>query len=126
MGESMFFGSTPNIFENARRLRNELTPSEIICWGLLKQHFSEYKFRRQHPLSQYIADFYCHKLKLVIEIDGRIHLSREVRDNDKIRDKFMQSLGLKVIRLTNDEVCENGEDVVRKLKAIIQTLHETV
>lgn len=123
MEKRMFFGSTPNIFENAKRLRNELTPSEIICWSLLKQHFSEYKFRRQHPLAQYIADFYCHKLKLVIEIDGGIHLTREARENDEIRDEFMRSLGLKVIRFSNDEVCKNGQDVVTKLKAFIDSLN---
>ena len=127
MGESMFFGSTPNIFENAKRLRNELTPSEIIFWGLLKQYFSEYKFRRQHPLAQYIADFYCHKLKLVVEIDGYIHLSEEAKDMDKARDEYMTSLGLKVIRFTNDEVCKNADEVVKNLKAVIENLNrETI
>ena len=68
MGESMFYGSSPIIFANAKRLRNELTASEVIFWGLLKQHFPNYRFKRQHPISQYVADFYCHKLKLVIEL----------------------------------------------------------
>ena len=119
MGENMFYGSSPIIFANARKLRNELTDSEVIFWQLLKQHFPNYRFKRQHPVSQYIADFYCHKLKLIIEIDGGIHLSDEVRNNDKLRDEFMQSLGLKIIRFTNDEVCKNGELAVEKLKEII-------
>ena len=119
MGENMFYGSSPIIFANARKLRNELTDSEVIFWLLLKQHFPNYRFKRQHPVSQYIADFYCHKLKLIIEIDGGIHLSDEVRNNDKLRDEFMQSLGLKIIRFTNDEVCKNGELAVEKLKEII-------
>ena len=119
MGESMFYGSSPVIFENAKKLRNEPTASEVIFWSLLKQHFPDYRFKRQHPVSQYIADFYCHKLKLVIEIDGGIHLSAEIKNNDKIREQFMQSLGLKIKRFTNEEVCERGECVVEKLKELI-------
>lgn len=69
MKEGMFYGSSPIIFENAKKLRNDPTGSEIIFWGLLKQHFKDSRFKRQHPVSNYIADFYCHKLKLVIEID---------------------------------------------------------
>lgn len=119
----MFYGSTPIIFANARKLRNELTGSEVIFWSILKQYFSNYKFRRQHPISQYIADFYCHKLKLVVEIDGGIHLSNEVKNNDKIRDDFMESLGLNIIRFTNDDICKNGEIVAQKLKEFIELLN---
>ena len=119
---SMFYGSSPIIFENAKRLRNQLTPSELVFWNLLKQHFPNYRFKRQHPISQYIADFYCHKLKLVIEIDGGIHLSEEAKSNDRARDEFMQSLSLKIIRFTNDEVCKNGEIVVKKLRDLIETI----
>ena len=122
MKESMFYGSSPIIFANARKLRDEPTGSEVIFWSLLKQHFSNYRFKRQHPVSQYIADFYCHKLKLVIEIDGGIHLSNEAKNNDKIRDEFMQSLDLKIIRFTNDEVSKNWEVVVEKLKNFIEKI----
>ena len=120
MKESMFYGSSPVIFANAKKLRNEATASEIIFWSLLKQHFPDYRFKRQHPISQYIADFYCHKLKLVIEIDGAFHLSDEPKINDKIRDEFMQSLGLEIIRFTNQEVCEKGENVIMRLKKMIK------
>lgn len=122
MGESMFYGSSPIVFANARKLRNELTASGVIFWSLLKQHFSNHKFRRQHPISQYVADFYCHKLKLVIEIDGGIHLSHEVKNNDKLRDEFMQSRGLKIVRFTNDEVSIRGEYVVEKLREVINLI----
>ena len=110
------------IFANAKKLRSELTSSEIVFWSLLKQHFSNFRFKRQHPISNYIADFYCHKLKLVIEIDGGIHLTGEVKDNDKIRDEFMQSLNLKTVRFTNEEVCKKGDLVVKKLKDIIEQI----
>jgi cyclase len=118
----MFYESSPIIFANAKRLRNEPTASEIIFWGLLKQHFADFRFKRQHPVSQYIADFYCHKLRLVVEIDGGIHLSKDAIKNDKLRDEFMNSLNLKIIRFTNDEVCKNGEEVVKKLRELIEKI----
>lgn len=123
MKRSMFYESSPIIFENARRLRNEPTPSEVIFWSLLKQYFSEYKFRRQHPISDFVADFYCHKLKLVIEIDGGVHHSQEAKEKDRLRDEFMQSLDLKTIRFTNNEVDKEGEVVVKKLKEIIEKMN---
>src|SRR5450631_3871399 len=111
LGVSMFYESSPIIFANAKKLRNQPTASEIIFWNLLKQYFSNFRFKSQHPISQYIADFYCHKLTLVIEIDGSIHQTEEARESDLIRDEFMESLNLKVLRFTNDEVCKNGENV---------------
>ncbi len=115
----MFYESSPIIFADAKKLRHEPTPSEIIFWGLLKQHFPDFRFKKQHPISNYIADFYCHKLKLVIEIDGSLHRKEEVKNNDKIRDDYMQGLDLKIIRFRNEEVCKKGEFVVKKLRDII-------
>ncbi|MEO6637445.1 MAG: endonuclease domain-containing protein [Ginsengibacter sp.] len=116
---SMFYKSSPMTFANAKALRNKQTSAELIFWSLLKQNFPGIRFKRQHPISEYIADFYCHKFKLVIEIDGAVHLSEEAKINDKIRDDYMQSLELRIIRFTNEEVCRNGEHVVKKLKDII-------
>ena len=121
-GSTMFYESSPIIFANARKLRNELTPSEIIFWNLLKQHFPGFRFKRQHPISNYIADFYCHKLKLVIEIDGSVHNSPEAKDNDRVRDQFMQSLNLKVLRFSNDEVYKHSEAAMKKLKIEIESI----
>jgi len=121
MKRGMFYESSPIIFANAKKLRNEPTSSEIIFWSLLKQHFSNFRFKRQHPISQYIADFYCHKLKLVIEIDGSIHQTEEAKESDFIRDEFMKSLNLEVLRFTNEEICKNTEAVVEKLKLKIES-----
>jgi imidazole glycerol-phosphate synthase subunit HisF len=122
MKKSMFYESSPIIFANARKLRDEPTSSEIIFWSLLKQHFSNFRFKRQHPISQYIADFYCHKLNLVIEIDGSIHDTEEVKNNDKLREEFLETLNLIIVGFTSDEVCKNGESVVKKLKELIDSL----
>jgi imidazole glycerol-phosphate synthase subunit HisF len=122
MKKSMFYESSPIIFANARKLRDEPTSSEIIFWSLLKQHFSNFRFKRQHPISRYIADFYCHKLNLVIEIDGSIHDTEEVKNNDKLREEFLETLNLIIVGFTSDEVCKNGESVVKKLKELIDSL----
>jgi imidazole glycerol-phosphate synthase subunit HisF len=122
MKKSMFYESSPIIFANAKKLINEPTSSELIFWELLKQHFSNFRFKRQHPISQYIADFYCHKLKLVIGIDGSIHDTEEVKNNDKLREEFLQTLHLKIIRFTNEEVNKNSDEIVNNLQELIDTL----
>ena len=79
----MFYKADPLIFSNARELRNKLTPAEQVFWLRLKEQFPKCNFRRQHPISIYIVNFYCHKLNLVIEIDGSFHDSEEAKLNDE-------------------------------------------
>ncbi len=73
MKSKMHLGATKEIYQRARDLRNKETHAETVLWGYLKTKPLSLKFRRQHPYSIYILDFYCHKLKLIIEIDGSIH-----------------------------------------------------
>lgn len=95
----MFNGANPLIFGMAKDLRKNMTDAEKILWFHLKQNLEGFKFRRQHPLGIYIADFYCHKVKLVIELDGNIHDNAEVKINDEIRQKNLEEAGIKVIGL---------------------------
>jgi very-short-patch-repair endonuclease len=88
----------------------------------LKEQFPKYKFRRQHPISIYIADFYCNKIKLVIEIDGSIHDSEEAKLNDKRRQQDLEDLNLMVIRFTNDQVKNEIESVIEMISSIIKKL----
>lgn len=115
----MFFGAGPLIFENAKQLRNNQTAAEAVLWGSLKKYFPTLKFRRQHPIFIYIADFYCHKLKLVIEVDGLIHEKTEVKENDCQRQAHLERLGLKVLRFTNNEVMTNIEKVIKTIEQFI-------
>ena len=110
----MFYGASPIVFELAKKLRNNVTHTEMILWGRLKESFPELKFRRQHPISIYIADLYCHSEKLVIEIDGSIHNSEESKIKDDERQKDLESLGLMVIRFKNKEIL-NKLDMVLKI-----------
>lgn len=86
----MFYGATPIIFERAKILRLNLTESELLLWYKLKERFPGYKFRRQHPISRFITDFYCHKLKLIIELDGLIHSIKDVMQIDQVRQKELE------------------------------------
>ena len=108
----MFFGASKIIFENAKVLRKNMTDAEKILWGYLKAKPNGFKFRRQHPLGIYIADFYCHKLKLVIELDGSIHDNDDVKQNDAIRQKLIEEDGITVLRFTNKEVMSNIQNVL--------------
>ena len=89
---------------------------QSILWGYLKAKPNGFKFRRQHPLGIYIADFYCHKLKLVIELDGSVHDNEEVKKNDALRQKLIEEDGLNVIRFTNKEVMNNIQNVLALLE----------
>ena len=118
----MFYSADPLIFENAKALRKRLTPAEQTFWLRLKERFAEHKFRRQHPISIYIADFYCHKLKLVIEIDGPIHDSPEAQLNDERRQKDLENLNLIVVRFTNEQIKNDVENVIDSISSVIKKL----
>ncbi len=116
MKENMFYGAGNLIFEKAKKLRNNVTPTEMILWGRLKEYFPETKFRRQHPISFYIVDIYCHSKKLIIEIDGSIHDLEEMKINDEIRQKALENLGLKIIRFTTNDILNNLESVLKTIE----------
>jgi len=118
----MFYKADPLIFSKARELRNKSTPAEQVFWLRLKEQFPGYKFRRQHPISIYIVDFYCHKLKLVIEIDGSVHDSEEAKLNDEKRQNDLENLNLTVIRFTNNQVKNEIELVIEKIFSTIEKI----
>lgn len=116
----MHYGAHPLIFKKAEELRNKMTSAEELLWNYLKTNEWGYKFRRQHPLFMYVADFYCHQLKLIIEIDGGIHALEDVKCNDEIRENHLKDLGLKVIRFKNEDVLNNLEVVLNQIKQKFQ------
>lgn len=90
----------------AKNLRKNATPQERHLWYDFLSKY-EIRFQRQKAIGDYIVDFYCHKAKLVIEIDGSQHYSADEMTKDELRTKFLESLGLKVIRFNNLQVKEN-------------------
>ena len=100
-------------------LRNRPTQAENKLWYFLKSKFLGVKFRRQYGIDGYIADFYSSEIKLVIEVDGDSHGTVEAVKNDKLRQGYFESLGLRVIRFTNSEVLGNMESVLDSIERTI-------
>lgn len=103
-----------------KNLRNKLTKPEVVLWYYLKDRgLAGYKFRRQHGIGRYIVDFYCPRLRLAIELDGRQHYEQETVEYDKERDAFIQSLGIMVVRIPNSELLGNKHGVLEYLEKVI-------
>ena len=119
---NMFYAASRNTFEKARLLRNNMTEAEIMVWDKLKnrQVFNA-RFRRQHPIGIFIVDFYCHEFKLAIEIDGEIHLEKEVIDYDDGRTHDIEKLGVRILRFTNDQVYNNIDVVQQEIRQVISS-----
>lgn len=98
-----------NLQPNANRLRKEMTKAEACLWKyvLRASKMKGYGFRRQRPVLNYIADFMCKPLMLIVEVDGSIHELEEVRKNDEERQKALEEAGFTVLRFTNEEVLTN-------------------
>jgi very-short-patch-repair endonuclease len=107
----MHASAKPELFQFAKKLRLNMTEAELKLWQFLKKKPNNYKFRRQHPFGKYILDFYCHRAKLVIELDGKYHEFYEQKKMDDIRTKEIESTGLMEIRFTNEEVLNNFNKV---------------
>jgi len=121
MKKKLFLDANAEIFANAKALRYNMTPAEIFLWSQLNVAFSGTKFRKQHPLGSYVADFYCHKYKLVIELDGSIHQLPDVINNDLQKQVFLESQGLTVLRFTNEEVFNNLNKVLEQINTQIKS-----
>ena len=98
-----------NLQPNANRLRKEMTKAEACLWKYVLRagKMKGYGFRRQRPVLNYIADFMCMELMLIVEVDGSIHELEEVRKNDEQRQKALEEAGFTVLRFTNNEVLTN-------------------
>lgn len=116
-----FFGANAHTFENARALRNNATVAEKKLWQYLKGKKLGIKIRRQHPINQFIVDFYCNEINLIIEIDGNIHDLIEIKEYDREREKILQEMGNTIIRFTNEEIENNLNLVIEKIKHTIKS-----
>lgn len=125
MGEldkAMYYGAKPSTLEAARILRKRMTRTEKLLWDELKEkQICGLRFRRQHPIDFFIADFYCHEVRLVVETDGEIHdLQKEYDDG---RDAEMEIYYIKTLRFSNHEVENNIKKVVSEIeKQVIERL----
>ncbi len=102
------------LLTHARELRKNATDAENLLWQLLRRNqLNGFGFRRQHPLGSYILDFYCHEVKLVIELDGGQHAENTQLRHDEKRSAWLKEQGITVLRFWNNEVLANTEGMLQ-------------
>ena len=108
----------PNLVSRAKEMRKNMTDAEKKLW---KKYLNIFKYRvlRQRPIDHYIVDFYCAKLKLVIEVDGGIHDAKNQKEYDKQRTLFLNSYGLTLIRFRNEEILNEFEKVCKIIESFV-------
>ena len=115
--DNLSHAANPETFKKAHELRKSMTSVEKILWRHLRnRRLNGFKFRRQHPIDIFIADFYCHERKLIIELDGGIHDTEEQHEYDLGRTFELQGKGFKIIRYSNEEVINDIEKVLKSIE----------
>ena len=110
----------PCLYEKLKRFakenRNRSTEAEFILWEFVRAKQLGKPFKRQHIIGDYIADFVCLPVKLIVEIDGGYHQLPEQQMSDEQRTEWLQSRGYKVLRFTNEEIIADTNNVLEKIK----------
>ena len=101
-----------------------MTDAEIVLWMHLRTGMNGCKFRRQHPIECYVVDFYCHKKKLVIEVDGSIHNDPTVSLEDELRQQSLLDWGYKILRFTNQQVLNSIENVLIEISRATASINQ--
>ncbi|WP_091146081.1 endonuclease domain-containing protein [Novosphingobium sp. CF614] len=109
---------TEEALKAARRLRSEMSLPEVLLWRVLRQRPQGLKFRRQHPIGSFVADFFCAGAKTVIEIDGLSHDMGSRPARDVSRDAWLRSCGLEVVRIPAAEVLRDVDGVAQSIVAM--------
>lgn len=112
--------ATPEIYQNAAKLRMNMTEAELKLWEYLRTKPFGHKFRRQHPFGSFVLDFYCHKLRISIEVDGEYHLNSEQRERDAERTSYIESLGITEYRFTNKEILVDFNQSIDSINEILR------
>ena len=105
--------------KRARQLRQNMSLPEVVLWQALRTRPAGLKFRRQHPSGPYVADFYCHEARLIVEIDSYAHETGDRPARDATRDAWFAARGLKVLRIPAHLVLHDLESVVRGIAAVL-------
>jgi very-short-patch-repair endonuclease len=111
----------PLVLSHAREMRHPHTPAESELWRTLRNRQFEYKFRRHHPIDRFTIDFYCAEAKLLIEVDGPSHFEPDQQEYDKLRTEYLEELGYKIIRFTNDDVKFNIKGVTGEILRVVES-----
>lgn len=113
-----------HVFEIARHLRKNETKAEKLLWRKLRnRRLGGFKFLRQHPIKGYVVDFYCHEVRLVVELEGTIHDLPSQKTYDEERFKSLRSRKLDILRFRNDAVMEDVDSVLRQILHCVRRPH---
>lgn len=121
-----FVSYNPSLLDRARKMRKEMTFAEKIMWKEIIPWITKYRILRQRPIHHYIADFYCPKLKVVIEVDGDSHSSEEAQKYDKRRTEALRNYGIQVIRYKNEDVIQHTQRVRKDLQQQLETREKDI
>lgn len=114
--DNLHKGAVGKLYEYGRELRQSTTEAEKILWEHLRNRkLKGLKFRRQHPIDKFVADFYCHEKNLIIELDGGVHDVKENKEYDANRTFMLNEIDITVIRFRNEEVINEIEEVLQKI-----------
>src|SRR5262245_24336142 len=113
---AMFFNAKPEIFERAKFLRENMTEAEKLLWNELRKKSLGVRFKSQHPAGNFILDFYCHPLKLAIELDGNIHKGR--MEYDQSRTEELEKFGIRIVRFKNEQL-QHMEVMMEQIRSLI-------
>ncbi|MBA3875053.1 MAG: endonuclease domain-containing protein [Anaerolineae bacterium] len=115
------WSTSPDLWEKLKPLANQMratpTPAENHLWRFIRKQALNVKFRRQHVFHRFIVDFYCHEARLIIEVDGVIH--EYTQEEDALRQEFLESLGLRVLRFTNGEALQQTPAVLERIGEVL-------
>jgi very-short-patch-repair endonuclease len=110
----------PHLIRATKSLRRRQTFAEKVLWNNLRSRkLRGYKFVRQYPVAGYVVDFYCHERRLAIEVDGGIHMEKEIWERDAFRTKILEQQGLQVVRFSNEDVLARTSDVLLMINDVL-------
>uniref|UniRef100_UPI000552A97A endonuclease domain-containing protein n=1 Tax=Chloroflexus sp. MS-G TaxID=1521187 RepID=UPI000552A97A len=119
-GEYKLPRASRELIARVRQLRREATTAESLLWELLRdRRLLGRKFRRQHPIGQFIADFFCDDARLIIEIDGAVHREPTQQERDRLREEILREHGFAMLRFTNDQIFDHTEQVLQEIAAYV-------
>jgi len=121
--ENLHQHANGTLYEYGRILRKKQTGAEEKLWQLIRNRkLNGLKFRRQHPLDKYIADFYCHEKRLIVELDGGVHKTKVQQEIDDERTSVLNRLGITVLRFKNEELIDDSKAVTERIIKVAESL----
>ena len=122
-----YFGATARTLQLAGDLRRAMTEAEKMLWQRLRdRQLNGYRFRRQHPVNEFVVDFFCYEAMLAIEVDGAVHKDSYQQERDTERTRILNRFGIRVVRITNTEVETEMERVIERIKENLLLKKESV